>query len=40
VLFVHLGAEILCVDMAEQNYKSPLVSSNQNQGQFLVGFTF
>src|SRR5579884_2471507 len=40
VLFLHLTPEIRYVRIADQNYKSALVSSNQNQAQFLVGFTF
>ena len=40
VLLLHITPEFRYVRIADQNYQTPLISSNQNQAQFLVGFTF
>jgi outer membrane protein with beta-barrel domain len=40
VLLLHLTPEFRYVRISDQNYANPLVTSNQNQAQFLVGFTF
>lgn len=40
VLFLHITPEFRYVRIADQNYQTPQLSSNQNQAQLLVGFTF